>query len=303
MTSFLDVVVDNSCGESRTYQTTAERIVLLSEGDTHDRRYDDVHVSSTNQAFAEFVRLSSYTPLPSHEDLQQENGTGSCTYRYRIYPTSRFESKYDDSQPTLYVGLAAAVLVFSLLAVFAYDCMVQREHLRVLKSAEESNEIVESLFPKSFKQRLFDDRRHSSTKSLGSKSTATNNSKRRNALRTFLDEAEERSDRSPDPIAELFAESSVMFLDIAGFTAWSSEREPNQVFLLLETIYGEFDDIARKRGVFKVETIGDCYVAVTGVPDPMVDHASGKGVGSVMSVRMHFLDSSISHRILCISRE
>ena len=41
-----------------------------------------------------------------------------------------------------------------------------------------------------------------------------------------------------------------------GFTAWSSTREPFQVFTLLETLYGAFDAIANRRGVFKVETIG-----------------------------------------------
>jgi class 3 adenylate cyclase len=45
------------------------------------------------------------------------------------------------------------------------------------------------------------------------------------------------------------------------------------VFTLLETIYRTFDLIARQLGVFKVETIGDCYVAVTGLPDPRKDHA------------------------------
>jgi class 3 adenylate cyclase len=46
-----------------------------------------------------------------------------------------------------------------------------------------------------------------------------------------------------------------------------------QVFTLLEVIYAAFDEIARKRRVFKVETVGDCYVAVAGLPDPMKDHA------------------------------
>jgi hypothetical protein len=40
------------------------------------------------------------------------------------------------------------------------------------------------------------------------------------------------------------------------------------VFTLLETIYNEFDQIARRRRVFKVETIGDCYIAVCGLCDP-----------------------------------
>ena len=53
----------------------------------------------------------------------------------------------------------------------------------------------------------------------------------------------------------------------------SSTREPAQVFNLLETVYGAFDEIARRRGIFKVETVGDCYVAVCGLPDPRKDHA------------------------------
>jgi class 3 adenylate cyclase len=49
----------------------------------------------------------------------------------------------------------------------------------------------------------------------------------------MMDESEE--DR---PIADLFPETTIMFADIAGFTAWSSVREPSQVFTLLEKIYG-----------------------------------------------------------------
>ena len=67
------------------------------------------------------------------------------------------------------------------------------------------------------------------------------------------------------PIADLFPHCTVLFADLSGFTAWSSEREPEQVFLLLQTIFQAFDHVARKRDVFKVETIGDCYVAATGM--------------------------------------
>jgi class 3 adenylate cyclase len=43
--------------------------------------------------------------------------------------------------------------------------------------------------------------------------------------------------------------------------------------VLLETLYAAFDAIARRRHIFKVETIGDCYVAVSGLPEPMKEHA------------------------------
>lgn len=42
---------------------------------------------------------------------------------------------------------------------------------------------------------------------------------------------------------------------------------------MLETLFYRFDEIAIRRRVFKVETVGDCYVAVTGLPDPRKDHA------------------------------
>jgi hypothetical protein len=54
------------------------------------------------------------------------------------------------------------------------------------------------------------------------------------------------------PIADSFPGTTILFADIAGFTKWSSEREPEKVFILLQTLFGAFDKIARKRGVFKV---------------------------------------------------
>ena len=45
------------------------------------------------------------------------------------------------------------------------------------------------------------------------------------------------------------------------------------MFTFLETVYRRFDTIAKQRGVFKVETVGDCYVAVCGLPDARRDHA------------------------------
>ena len=62
-----------------------------------------------------------------------------------------------------------------------------------------------------------------------------------------------------EQLPDLFLNTTIMFADLAGFTAWSSMKEPSQVFKFLETLYSEFDDIAEARQVFKVETVGDCY--------------------------------------------
>lgn len=62
------------------------------------------------------------------------------------------------------------------------------------------------------------------------------------------------SGTSKKPIADYYPSTTVLFTDVVGFTAWSSVRDPSQVFQLLEAIYGAFDAIAKKKGVFKVET-------------------------------------------------
>lgn len=73
----------------------------------------------------------------------------------------------------------------------------------------------------------------------------------------LVQKQEDSNESNQDP--DLFIDTSILVADIAGFSAWSSVREPGQVFKFLRTIYGAFDDIAEKRKVFKVDTTGDCY--------------------------------------------
>jgi class 3 adenylate cyclase len=82
-----------------------------------------------------------------------------------------------------------------------------------------------------------------------------------------------RNDQQRQQIADLYPFCTVLFSDISGFTAWSSSRDPEQVFVLLQSVYHAFDCIARRKNVYKVETVGDSYVAATGIPEPQPDHA------------------------------
>jgi class 3 adenylate cyclase len=92
-------------------------------------------------------------------------------------------------------------------------------------------------------------------------------------MNTFTQDEGATTGEKVRPNASLYKDTTIFFADLVGFTAWSSKRTPSEVFELLETLYSAFDAIAAKRGVFKVETIGDCYVAATGIPEPQADHA------------------------------
>jgi class 3 adenylate cyclase len=73
-------------------------------------------------------------------------------------------------------------------------------------------------------------------------------SKNDNALDERASESDDFAARNAKQIAELFPETTIMFADIAGFTAWSSSREPSHVFTLLEALYGAFDRQAKRMG-------------------------------------------------------
>ncbi len=83
----------------------------------------------------------------------------------------------------------------------------------------------------------------------------------------------ERLKAGEEPLADLFDDSTVLFADLVGFTAYAAEHSPNEVIETLNRIYTRFDAIMEQYGLEKIKTIGDAYMAVGGVPLPLDGHA------------------------------
>jgi PAS domain S-box-containing protein len=77
-----------------------------------------------------------------------------------------------------------------------------------------------------------------------------------------------------DTIADDFAEVTVMFIDIVGFTALSAQTSPTQMVEILNQIFSMFDLLAELYDLEKIKTIGDAYMVAGGLPMPRPDHAS-----------------------------
>lgn len=74
-------------------------------------------------------------------------------------------------------------------------------------------------------------------------------------------------------IADRFEEVSIIFVDIVGFTTYSRGTEPEEIVSALNDIFTRFDMLSIKHGLEKIKTIGDCYMAVAGLPEPNKKHA------------------------------
>ncbi|MFK7921473.1 MAG: adenylate/guanylate cyclase domain-containing protein [Bacteroidia bacterium] len=72
-----------------------------------------------------------------------------------------------------------------------------------------------------------------------------------------------------------YEEVSILFTDFKGFTELAAQLSPEQLVAELEFIFGEFDLVMEKYGLEKIKTIGDAYMAASGLPEEKIgiDHA------------------------------
>jgi class 3 adenylate cyclase/hemoglobin-like flavoprotein len=248
------VVVEDTCDDDAvlTYALEGTTDTFLGYEDLHEQAFGDTE---------EAIHLVSLSQAAS-----------TCEYIVRVYATKDLQDMYLSPAPYIYAAVVCVAMIIFIVVFIIYDRFVQHRQERVLAKAARSNAIVASLFPSNVRDRILKDAEEQVIKKETTKKLGTTG---KSQLKSYLDGTGQKGeDDGSKPIADLFPHCTVMFGDIAGFTAWSSIREPCQVFQLLETLYNAFDEIAMRRRVYKVETIGDCYVAVTGLPEPRKDHAT-----------------------------
>jgi adenylate cyclase len=75
----------------------------------------------------------------------------------------------------------------------------------------------------------------------------------------------ERLKSGESPIADRASDVGVLFADIAGFTPLAETMPPDELVRLLDDIFTRFDHLVAGHRVEKIKTIGDAYMAASGL--------------------------------------
>jgi len=75
-----------------------------------------------------------------------------------------------------------------------------------------------------------------------------------------------------NPVDEIKS-ATIVFCDLSGFTPYASHQKASAVVRDLDAVFSRIDTLAGQFGLEKIKTIGDCYMAAGGVPDPLKNHA------------------------------
>jgi len=145
---------------------------------------------------------------------------------------------------------------------------------QVIAEKKTAERLLLNVLPEGIAERLRDRRlRSRRLKEQRLREWSSGNNKRRNERR-LNDQRSGIAANFPPVIADYFPDVTVLFADIVEFTKFSAGVHPERLVILLNEIFTGFDNIADNRGIEKIKTIGDAYMAVAGVPAPASDHAA-----------------------------
>jgi adenylate cyclase len=99
----------------------------------------------------------------------------------------------------------------------------------------------------------------------------------------------DRLKRGERTIADHYANVTVLFADLVDFTALVGRISPGELVSLLSDLFSGFDRLANRYRVEKIKTIGDCYLAVGGLPGGAENH-----VDAVADMALAMLDEVAS---------
>ena len=82
-----------------------------------------------------------------------------------------------------------------------------------------------------------------------------------------------KSGASPVDTCEVFEQVTIVFNNIPEFVDICTKCDGMQIVEMLNTMFGIFDVLSERNDIYKVETVKDSFVGVSGAPEKTKNHA------------------------------
>lgn len=209
-------VMHDSFNQTVTYRIDGPKVTFLGLGDLHDPYFTNFQME------VEFTYASRGSAV----------ATSLCNYYMSVYPTAQFRNSFRTLRPTIHALGVVVIFVVTAGVFLLYDIFVQRRQTKVMTTALKTSAIVSSLFPAMVRDRLMEsDAKNKGRREQANKRTSILPAGRASDGKPVNGDEHDRSiDTLPNsrgitllghskPIADLYPNATVLFGDIAGFTA------------------------------------------------------------------------------------
>lgn len=94
-----------------------------------------------------------------------------------------------------------------------------------------------------------------------------------------------------------FSNVTILFADVVNFTYYATSMDPITLIEELNDIFSHYDDIMERNGCERIKTIGDAYLAVSGMPEPCKEHSQNMARAALeMKIYMEKRNSESKHQ-------
>lgn len=234
--------------------------------------------------------VSAYAPLAGPDGKPLRDASGKCLGVLGIDITDRGMRTALDATSSLAIKLSLAIVALALLVSIAMGTVLTRSVLALTQTvkrfADKDFSARSPALPRDEIGQLGANfNAMAATIQLHSENLETMVAKRTEELVAEKQTSERLLlNVLPGPIADRlkggerlivdrFESVSVLFADLVGFTAMASHTSPEELVTMLNELFSMYDALAERHGLEKIKTIGDSYMVVAGIPQPVPDSA------------------------------
>jgi class 3 adenylate cyclase len=234
--------------------------------------------------------VSSYVPLADDEGNVLRDDKGRCMGVLGVDITDRKMRVALDEAGGLAIKISIAMIALALIVSIGMGTVLTRSIVALSSTVkrfadkdftartpslprDEVGQLGDNFNEMAATIQLHSEHLEDLVKQRTSELTAEKQTSERLLLNVLPGPIAERLKSGENLIVDRFENVSVLFADLVGFTSMSSHTTPEALVTMLNDLFSLFDKLAEQHGLEKIKTIGDAYMVVAGIPQPLADHA------------------------------